>query len=79
MTNGEYIKSQVKDRDIMMVMIDGIFTDFGIFSDAWFVFTDSWLKNIKASKEDQRRIWLCWLSEQYDEKIWKEILDKYKD
>lgn len=79
MTNGEYIKNRISDRDIMMVMMDGNFTDFGIWDEAWTVFNFGWLKQQRVSKEQERKLWLRWLSLQYNEKMWKEIIAKLKD
>lgn len=79
MTNGDYIKSRVLDRDIMLVMMDGIMCDFGIWDEAWCVFEDTFLMGKKVSKNEERRMWLVWLSLQYNEKIWKKVVDSYRE
>lgn len=75
MTNGDYIRSKILDRDIMIVAMDGIMTTFGIWDEAWTVFNYGWLKQRKVSREEERKIWLCWLSLPYDENFWKETID----
>lgn len=76
MTNGDYIRSRILDRDIMMVAMDG-FKPFGIWDEAWTVFEFGWLNQRKVPRDEERKIWLCWLSQQYDENYWKKILDIY--
>lgn len=77
MTNADYIRSRILDRDIMMVAMDGIMGTFGIWDEAWTVFYFGWLNQRKVSRNEERKIWLCWLSQPYDENYWKEVLDIY--
>lgn len=77
MTNGDYIRSKILDRDIMIVAMDGIMTTFGIWDKAWTVFYYGWLKQRKVSRDEERKIWLCWLSQPYDENFWKKTLDTW--
>lgn len=67
MTNAEYIKSKITDRDLISAVLGG-WADTGILSEAWYVY-DAW-----EGKRENRTCnvnFLNWLDLKYNEKDWE--------